>query len=543
MVPWTTIDRLALLAGEFPRVDHQVSEAELVQDLAAGFASPEFLSSARDRDWWHAFYEHGAGGWTWHGCECKTHPPRVRLGGRVLAGYSELGTPLESEAGLGWAPGLNLSLEPMLDWAAGPWWASVTGRFAGRVVQGGESFDSDSTHPLTWPGWSIPTGRGQVRDSRLRGDAWVARVPRLMGGVQLGGWGLSAGWSPRRTGPGLDEALVLDDSGVAFPAVTARRTRRWDWDGFMGRLAPHDFMLRTGRLSQREVYYTDEWGQHLKEARPWFFQWLIGWEVFPWLRTVLTHTAMATAREGTLWPDLLQINFPVIGTTWREAASGPVTDRIFAIQLEMRWRDSPVPLLPSAAGRVWWDYGGTDFLPSGPGGVIPEISIPASVAGIELIGDQVDLAFEYAELFHENALWYSNGGYPEGYSQQQWLLGASLGGSGESVMLMARLRPGSLAQEAEVRIRRARWGHEYSTPGTGELMTVAVTVRNRPGAGGLPTLLYDDEGRPRLPRRSRWEGTLEWNREEADRNAFGSTNLPGASAVSDWWRVYVKWSP
>ena len=334
---------------------------------------------------------------------------------------------------------------------------------------------------------------------------------------------LSAGWAPRRTGPGLTGALVLDYSGASFPALTARRTRPFRWPGRLDFLAPDNLLLRAGQVSRRNIRYQDPWGYRTREGRPWFFQWLLGWEVTSWFRTTFTHTVMAAAREGTLWPDLLQINFPLIGTTWREAESGPITDRLFAVQLEFRWRHAPWPLLPSTAGRIFWDYAGTDFLPSGPGGLIPEISIPASVAGCELVSPRWDLGFEYAETVHEKALWYSNGGYEEGYSHRSWLLGHPLGGAGESFTGLVRYRPAAWPLEAELKGRHAVWEHPLYIQGTGKRESVALAVGKRPESADGPA-----PGSPLL-----WQLTAEYVNEEA-------VPLVSMAQTRHWWRVYLK---
>ena len=95
----------------------------------------------------------------------------------------------------------------------------------------------------------------------------------------------------------------------------------------------------------------DERGQRRRQANPWFFQWLLGWEVTRWFRVSTEQTVVAAA-DGDLWLDLPQINFPVVGTTWSELERGPVTDRIFNLQMEFRWRNAPWRILPRDAGRA-----------------------------------------------------------------------------------------------------------------------------------------------------------------------------------------------
>jgi len=546
-VPWITVQRLALEAGLFPPVYRPVSEGELADLLeavldeamsgdAAAFRNDEELARLQ---FWLDRYRRGGGGHAWYGCDCKVHPPQLRVSGRVALGFTDLGSTLDQEAGLAWSPGWNATFEPVLDFSAGPWWISATGRLTGRVATGGVDFSDPGgdQSPLTWPDWNIPTGKNQVRDARLQGGSWTLDAPRVVAGVNWGRWSLSAGWAPRRTGPGLTGALAMDQSGVSFPAMTARRMAPFVWgSGFLNFFAPDELLLTTGRLSKRLVRYGDAEGvAHEKNAHPWFFQWLIGWRVTSWFRATFTHAAMAVPREGNLWGDILQINFPIKGTTWSETTHGPVTDRIFSAQLEGRWRHAPWPVLPSAAGRLYWDYAGTDFLPSGPGGVVPQISVPASVIGVELVGPVWDLAFEYSELVHEDVLWYSNSGFPEGYSHDRWLLGHTLGGSGESFTGLVQIRPGGWGLEPGLQVRHATWGMDKKTPGTGEMNTVALSVKNLPsGPPGRPLT----GGPPPSP--LLWEIAVEWNQEEADSGAFTENPPSGSREEKNWWRVYFK---
>ncbi len=543
LVPWSSVGRLALEGGFFPPVYRPVTGtelADLLTSVQARALSGQAAALADDTEyarleWLQDRYRRGGGGVAWHGCPCKVHPPHLRFSGRVVAGYSELGDPIPFEGGLGFTAGSSLYFEPAVEFTAGQFWAAVNYRLGGRVVQGGLTGDElgGSDSPLTWPEWPRATGRADVRDLRLADGDWRDQFTRALVGLQLGNWALSAGWDQRRTGPGVTGDLNLDYQGRPFPALTVRRTHKFVWNGIMTHLAPDETLLRVGSLSRRTVRYNDEFGSYAKEANPWFFQWLVGWNITSWFRTTVTHSVMATAREGTLWPDLLQINFPLIGATWREGESGPITDRIFAVQFEFRWREAPWPLLPSRAGRLYWDYGGEDFLPSGPGGVFPEISAPASVAGLELVSPRWDLGFEYAELWHDKILWYTNGGYDEGYSQEQTLLGNPLGGSGEAISGLVRLRPARFGCQFELLGRLATWGIPGHTPGTGERRSLALTVARTPR--GIPADAAAGPDSPLL-----WELTGEWNHEEADMGAYLAVPIPAARAQEDWWRLYIK---
>lgn len=443
--------------------------------------------------------------------------------GRVLLGYSQLGDVVPGEAGLDFAPGWNLAAEAELGWTAGRFWAAAAPRYRGRLGSAGVEFDQDPEAALAWPGWTIPTGRAEVGAARRSRGTGRLDLPRGIVGVQLGNWALDAGVSPRRTGPGVFGTLALDDNGKSFPAVTARRTAAFRWRGPIRRLAPTDLLLRTGSLSERVVRYRDERGRHSWRTRPWFFQWLLGWEITSWFRLAAEHSALAAAQDGTLWLDVPQINFPLKGTTWSESVGGPVTDRIFNYQMEFRWGKAPLPGLPSEAGRAWWQYGGTDFLPAGPGGLIPEISAPASVAGVELLGRRWDLVLEYAELFHDVILWYSNGGFPEGYSQDGTLLGHSLGGSGEAFTAQVRFRLPDRALQTSLTVDHRTWGLAESTPGTGSRETVACRLGRTARAG--ETLRGAELG-------------VEWFRESFDSLVSGAATSP---SERDWWRVLVAW--
>lgn len=509
LVPWNTVGRLALEAGRFPPLYRSLTSAEL-----AALLELSDTVTARDEQaeaaWWRDHYLHAGGGGSWTGCDCKVHPYSLRLQGRVLAGFTELGDVVPQEAGLAWAPGWNAAFEPVLDWSCGAFWATATARLTGRMAAGGQSFSPDE--PLAWPGWPLATDRALVGRMRSSEGPWLVQAPQLLVGARLGDWSVAAGWAARRTGPGLTGTLVLDQTGETFPALTVRRVSPFRWSGVMTHAAPDNLLLRAGKLTARQVRYGDPWGEVEKIAEPWFFQWLVGWDVTSWFRTSFTQTVMATAREGTLWPDLLQINFPLIGTTWREQESGPVTDRLFAAQMEFRWRKAPWPVLPAAGGRLYWDYGGTDFLPSGPWGVIPQISLPASVAGVELVSPRWDLAFEYVETFHTIGLWYTNSGYPEGYTQGGWLLAHPLGGGMESFTGLVRVRPAGWPVQGQLGATWATWD-QIRLPGTGERHSVSLAVGGRP---------------PRL-----WQVTAEYITETA-------TPKADPAQTGHWWRLYLK---
>lgn len=501
-----------------------ISEAELAElldrALAAAMAGRAPGIDDADLDllrWWHERYARGGWAPTWIGCACEVHPPRVRVAGRALAGWQELGEPLEGEAGLDGAGGAVGAGEVTVDAVAGGrWWAGVTGRAAGRIAAGTGLGPDD---PLSWPGWHPATGRPQAGRARLRGGAWTLDLPRAAAGVRLGRWALGAGWEPRRVGPGLGGGLTLDQGGAPFPALTVRRTAPFRWRGAMKRLAPGELLLRAGRLSTRDVLFYPDGDVVRTRQSPWFLEWLVGWRPAPWFRFTVTHAVVAASQDGTLWPDVPQILFPVVGTTWKEAASGPVTDRIFSVACEFRWKDAPWPVLPAAAGRVWWEYGGTDFLPTGPGGLWPEIAAPASVLGISLLEPRWDLSLEYAELWHDKILWYSNSGYPEGYTHRGDLLAHPLGGSGESVALGVRVRPAARRLEVGLTGAHATWGIPGLTPGEGERWSLVA------GLGRLPR---PGERAPAL-----WTLKAELRREEA-------RPLAAAAASRTWGRIWLE---
>ena len=167
-----------------------------------------------------------------------------------------LGDVVPDEGGLGWPAGTNLAFEPAVEAAAGVFWTAVTWRLSGRLAAGGVDFaGTDGTDPLTWPDWHPGTGRRDTRDWRLDDGAWRGRLTRAVVGARLGRWALSLGWDQRLTGPGLSGDLNLDHGGLAFPALTARRTAPFRWSGIMTHLAPDDALLRVGQLSRREVRY------------------------------------------------------------------------------------------------------------------------------------------------------------------------------------------------------------------------------------------------------------------------------------------------
>jgi hypothetical protein len=505
LVPWSTLRRLALEAGLQPVVDEPLGSDEW-QALLAAIAAAD--GPVRD----------DAGERRALGALAGMSRPGPWLGGRVLLGYADRGALQTGEAGLAWGPGWNAAAEFGAQAARGRWWAALTARAQARPGWGAgpSPGPAQAAEALSWPGWDPATGPAQQRRAVLLGDGAELDLVRGMVGVGLGRWALGLGWDPRRSGPGLGGSLLLDRNGPPFAALTARRTAPLRWRGFMRPLGPEQLLLRVGLLGE-QVINVDTESEGVRRDRPWFFQWLARWRVTDWCRLGCTQTALAVPRDGTLWPDVLQINLPLSGVTWSEQERGPLTDRLFATHLEFRWRRAPWPWLPSAAGRAWWEYAGTDFLPRGPGGLIPEISAPASVAGCELVGPRWDLAFEYAETLHPLVLWYSNGSFTSGYAHEGWLLGHELGGAGERLSALARVRPHGAdgSWYAEIGGSRTTWGDEGHTPARANERAVSMAL------GAL---------RDGIP--GPWRARVDWHRTEV-LDASGG-------AHRRWWSAAVE---
>jgi hypothetical protein len=393
--------------------------------------------------------------------------------GRLELVQSPVGDQVIDAAGLTRAAGTTGVAAAHLDGWTGPVWFGVTGRLAGRLLKSGRAI----APALTYPDWPTASGRPPTGVARTSRGAWRLEWPRLAAGVQLGRWSLAAGWSSRRVGPGSTGGLTLSEHAPSFAAVTLRRTAPFKWHGVISWLGPDHLLVRAGQLAAQEVAFEDEAGRQVRWDHPWFLEWLVTWNHTPWLRTTVTHAALAVPRDGTLWPDLPQVLFPRLGATQSETERGPVTDRIFALQFEARWRRAPWPLLPAAAGRAYWEYGGEDYNPSGILSFLPQISAPASVAGLELISERWDLELEYAELRHETVLWYGHGDFRAGYTQEGWVLGLPLGGGGESFAGAVRWRPRAPTWEIELRGSRATW-EQVQLPGTAERTRFSVSWRS-----------------------------------------------------------------
>lgn len=498
LLPWDTLRRLCLLAGLQPPADQPLSRRELatlLESIAAAGVEPTATATLAAR------YGEAA--------------PGPRTSARVRAGTTDRGRLQPGEAGLAWSPGWNFAAEAGGQAARGPWWTALALRVRARPGWGAGPVpgDGDSPSLLDRPGWDPATGPAQQRRAQLLDDGANLDLVRGVIGREAGGWSVALGWEPRRHGPGLGAALLVDRDAPPFAALTVRRTQPLRWPGLLRALGPQSLLARAGRLSERPVGAADG-SMELRADHPWFFQWLVRWRVTDWVRLGFTHVALAAPRSGTLWPDLLRISFPPPGVTWDELESGPYTDRLFAAQVELRWRDAPWRWLPAAAGRAWWEYAGEDFLPRGPWGLLPEIAAPASVAGIELVGPRWDVAVEYAETLHPLVLWYANGSFPSGYQHEGWLLGSSLGGAGERVSGLVRWRGGDVA-EVELGLEHAEWGAEGHTPGLARERHAWLAAS--PLGGGVP---------------GPWRARLDWRRNEM--------SLHDESDRRRWWSLSVS---
>jgi hypothetical protein len=399
-----------------------------------------------------------------------------------------------------------------LSGAAGRWWGVVTPRLTGRLAATGRIPPA----PLLYAGWPLATGAPAWRDARLAGAAWRLTWTRAVVGARLGGWALSLGWNPARGGPGEGGGLLLDATGPAFPALTLRRAAPMAWRGLLRPFAPDALLVRVGRVSAQTVMIGDGWSSdEPRRDEPWFGQWQLAWTPARWLTAGASLSALAVPRSGSLLPDLLQVALPVLSTTTTETRRGPVTDRLFAASFEGRWRRAPWPLLPSAAGRVYWEYAGEDFNPPGVVPLLPQISAPASVAGVELVGPRWDLAAEYTELEHPLVLWYGHAAFTAGYTHRGWLLGHPLGGTGASFAGTLRWRPRGAGLELSLRGERATAGRSGMTPSHAVRRAWELALRPAHGLGA-------------------WG--VEAAREE-ERITPYAPDAPGARAA--WWRAAV----
>ncbi|MFH1843047.1 MAG: capsule assembly Wzi family protein [bacterium] len=454
-VPWPTIRRLQLEAGEFPPPYRALTRAELATWL------PTLDNHLTN----------GTGSLTLRG----------------LCHLADFGDVWQGEAGLAAPPGGSVGIESALCLGHGRWWLAVTPRLFGSLFTG----DTSPPSGFDFSNWPEASGRFMTQRARDRAESWEVDWPQAVVGVQLGNWAVTVGQSASQIGPGESGGLLLASSGAVIPAVTARRTRPFAWYGLARHVAPSHMLLRVGLLSSRDIVYRDISFTHQRQDRPWLFQWLLTFPHTRWLRTTVTSSALALPRDGTLWPDLLQVNFPLLGATESETDRGPLTDRFISFQFEARYRNAPWPILPAAAGRLYWEYAGEDFLPDSRFGVLPQISAPASVAGWELVSPGWDVVFEFAELEHPNVLWYEHDTFTGGYTHRNWLVGHPLGGTGRSYSGWVCWRPAWLGCEAEWHLSHHRWGARGYTPGNAERITRALCLRQPTAA-------------------SRWELRVEW---------------------------------
>jgi len=482
-VPWHTVRRLALLGGEFVPPYRPVSNRELIAVLlrAAVASGPAAAAPASTGQLAWLLERHGLSraGLRWDSCPCRTPQVHAKVGGRLELQDLGPGDLVPGESGLA-GRGRVLIAEADLEVWSGQFWAGATARLAGPLDAG----RPDLPAGLFYDDWPESTNRPQVGAAR-RDTAWRVRLPRGVIGCAPGSWSLTAGVFPAAVGPGLDgDGLTLTAQAASLPQLVARRTAPFAWSGFLGGLDPDHLLVRVGLASSQTIRYEDADGLHERSDRPLFSQWLVTWNHTRWWRTTVTHAALAAPRDGeTLWGDLLQINFPLLSATWNEQAYGPVTDRIFTVTMEVRFRAAPWPLLPREAGRLYWEYGGEDFRPHDDVPVVPEISAPASLAGCELVDPRWDLGVEYLETRHPSVLWYSNSGFDRGYSHAGVVLGHPIGGAAESWTALVRLRPGDGGSEWELRGRTAAWEMTDVLPARARIRELGLGWRRLAGHG------------------------------------------------------------
>jgi hypothetical protein len=507
-LPWSTLTRWLLEAGVFPPVYRPVSRAELARLLAAaaeGEGSGGSTLPALERA---ALRQAARRLGPPYGAEGSSPGGTYRgwsSGLQLLVSGDQVGDLWRGRGGLLMPAGLSMAASEEITFWSGRWWASLAPRLTGRIAAPADPPPS----ALAYPGWPLATGRPVTGRSRRDEGAWRLSWPRLVGGAGFGPWAFSLGVMSAQLGPGRTGALTRDPSGEPFPVLSVRRTARFTWRGWFSRVAPSDLLLQVGRVSLQEVAYEDVDGPVRRQEHPWYFQWLLGWHTRPWLRLTMTGAALAAARRGTLWPDLVQVNFPMLGATWAETQRGPLTDRIFSVQMEARYRRAPWPLLPATAGRLYWEYAGEDFRP-GRIPFLPQLSAPASVAGWQMLDPRWDLSLEYVELEHPQVLWYAHSNFQSGWTHRRWLIGHPLGGGARAWNALVRWRPLGPRWELSLGFEQADWHRMDRLPGE---------ARTRQWS-----LAY---GRPLAA--ARWSVEASWLSEEVQQ--------PAAAAVEEWLRI------
>ncbi len=126
-----------------------------------------------------------------------------------------------------------------------------------------------------------------------------------------------------------------------------------------------------------------------------------------------------------------------------------------------------------------------------------------------------------------------HGGYVEGYSHEQTLLGHPLGGSGEALSGLVRIRPARWGVQLRLEGRLATWGTPGLTPGTGERRSLGLALGRTPRHPGV---VRAEVASPPLL----WEINVEWNREQADPAGHLVDSQPDSAAERDWWRLFFK---
>lgn len=478
------VRRVALLAGEFPAPYRPVSRGELAGlALRARESQGPCLGLAAERRqlaWLLRTYGRIQRPVTWSSCDCRSPQVHLGLGGRVGVRDLGPGEVVAREAGLQ-GRGLMALVEPDLVLWSGRSWLQAGARLEIPLQQDGRDVDP----ALHFAGWPEPTGRAALGRTRTGSVARVA-VPMAVLGMGLGNWSLAAGLMPAEVGVGLDGGgLTLAAQAGSVPQLVVRRTRPLRWSGLLSWFDPEHVLLRVGVTSEQTIRYETPAGRRWHRANPLLTQWLLTWDHRSWWRTTVCGTALSASRQGqALWPDLIQVNFPLLDATWNEVDYGPVTDRMVSLIMEARWRRAPWSLLPRAAGRVWWEYAGEDFRPHDQLPLLPEISAPANLAGVELVDHRWDLAVEYLLTRHSRVLWYGNSGFSDGYTHRGLLLGHELGGGAEAWTGLVRWRTRAGTDELELRGRSARWLAGNRVPEDAHRREIDLSWRRLAGCGG-----------------------------------------------------------
>ncbi|GAB4274480.1 MAG: hypothetical protein Kow0092_29910 [Deferrisomatales bacterium] len=276
-------------------------------------------------------------------------------------------------------------------------------------------------------------GAYEVQLQQSPGD-WHYRTKRLYVKGVWGKWSLKIGRDAERLGPGYHGSLLLDDNTRALDLWRVRTEEPLFLPGRLARIGGFRITLFNAFLSDEDPEAPDpRYGNGLNPVEdPRLLGFRLSYHPTSWLDLGLSRTVLYSGKGRETY------NTPKdwwkLFTAEDENVDPGESDRYDNDQYAALDVTVRLPVLnglgPLKAGKVYWEYAGTDIISwwqgESTGGIEPfKLDDVANLGGLYLSTARTELRVEYAQT---SEAWYAHAQYPQGYSYRGNPLGHHMGG-------------------------------------------------------------------------------------------------------------------